>query len=430
MGVPLRPALLACVLATFAPAPGQTLEILQVSLEGGRTDYLEVEANVDYTLNCEYRTPYDDPVKEVLWMRFGKPFYKWGGSGSPTVLDTDFLGVVNTSPDTDPHNVHFIAPVHYNLDGIYVCQVFTNAATANASYNLHVVDGGSWPTVMTVEALSKIMSENDTATASDSSSGGDGAEDGDNIDQNKYEVDQTGGDDTEVAFENKDCTLVWSLSTPAIYPRPNVTCGHYSFDHEDVVERLPAGLTLHKYPNGSWTASFTDTHVQVSSLPKNHRLGCSIRIPDTSFKMVVRAEDDLWVDSLIDTGGCSGIHDLQERGLIVEMRDATYTCRGDVLPASRSGPAVATISCPEGYAAIFPDQPKKTWIGSLELSCAENDVGWRRYTPEETMRLGDLVNPDSLPICVRGHSGAASHSGSLCSLTVAVTLVLGWLLHV
>ncbi|MPC83987.1 hypothetical protein E2C01_078711 [Portunus trituberculatus] len=55
------------------------------------------------------------------------------------VLDTDFLGVVNTSPDTDPHNVHFIAPVHYNLDGIYVCQVFTNAATANASYNLHVV---------------------------------------------------------------------------------------------------------------------------------------------------------------------------------------------------------------------------------------------------------------------------------------------------
>ncbi|MPC77354.1 hypothetical protein E2C01_071806 [Portunus trituberculatus] len=43
-------------------------------------------------------------------------------------------------------------------------------------------------------------------------------------------------------------------------------------------------------------AATPDPH--VSSLPKNHRLGCSIRIPDTSFKMVVRAEDDLWVDSL------------------------------------------------------------------------------------------------------------------------------------
>ena len=75
---------------------------------------------------------------------------------------------------------------------------------------------------------------------------------------------QAGNEDIEVAFEDKECTLVWSLSTPAIYPRPNVTCGHYSFDHEDVVQRLPAGLTLHKFPNGSWTASFSDTHVQVS----------------------------------------------------------------------------------------------------------------------------------------------------------------------
>ncbi|XP_063861730.1 uncharacterized protein LOC135101558 [Scylla paramamosain] len=430
MGVPLRPALLACVLAALVPAPGLMLDILEVSLEGGSTDYLEVGANVDYSLSCEYRTPYDDPVKEVLWTRFGKPFYKWAGTGSPTVLDIAFLGLVNSSPEKDPQNVHFIAPLHYNLAGTYMCQVFTNKATTNASYTLRIVDAGSWPIVMTVEALGKIMSENDTDTASGSSDGGDGAGDSGDIDQNKYEVNQTIGNDIDVGFEDKDCTLVWSLSTPAIYPRPNVTCGHYSFDHEDVVQRLPAGLTLHKYPNGSWTASFSNTHIQVSSLPKSHRLGCSIRIPNTSYKMVVRPQDDLWVESLIDTGGCSGLQDVQERGLIVEMRDATYTCRGDVLPASRSGPAVATISCPESYTAIFPDNPRKTWGGSLELSCAENDVGWRRYTPEETMRLGDLMNPDSLPICVRGHSGAASHSGNLCSITLAVTLVLGWLFHV
>ncbi|KAG0693863.1 hypothetical protein GWK47_027338 [Chionoecetes opilio] len=427
MGLPRGAALLACLLAALAPRPGLALEILQVSLEGGTDAYLEVGARVDYALNCDYRTPYDDPVKEVLWARFGRPLYKWIATGSPTVLDSAFLGLVDTAPAQDPHNLHFKAPLHYTLAGTYVCQVFTAAASANASYTLSVVDGGSWPVTMTVQALSKVKQEDASANSSSSSDG--------NVsggrDQDKYEADQLGGNDgdTEVAFENEDCTLVWSLSTPAIYPRPNVTCGHYSFDHEDVVQRLPAGLTLHKYPNGSWTAAFDRTHIQVSSLPKNHRLGCSIRIPRTSYKKVIRPQDDLWVESLIDTGGCPGFEHAREMGVIVEIKEATYTCRGDVLPADRTGFALASLSCPEGHAAVFPNDPQGSWDDGLELSCAENDIGWRKYNPDEPGRLGDLVDPASLPVCVLGASGAAHNGGRLCSLTLAVTLVLCWLLR-
>lgn len=69
--------------------------------------------------------------------------------------------------------------------------------------------------------------------------------------------------DTEVEFASPECTLAWSMSTPAVFPRPNITCGYYSFDHDDVMHHLPAGLTLHKFRNDSWQASFQDIHIQV-----------------------------------------------------------------------------------------------------------------------------------------------------------------------
>lgn len=422
MGVPLGPApLFACVLAALLlPRAGWSLEIQQISLDGGAEKFMEVGAKVPYVLNCDFRTPYDDPVKEVMWTRYGKPFYKWMANGNPTVLDANFLGMLDTDPPKDPHNLHFKPPLHYQLGGNYDCYVYTAAASVNASYYLRVIDADSGPYNVSVESLGKIKKEE--AEANSTSDGASA--------QNQYQVSPSDDDsDTDVSFANEDCTLVWSLSTPPIYPRPNVTCGHYSFDHQDVVQRLPAGLTLHKYPNGSWTASFYRTHVQVASLPKNHRLGCSIRIPNTTYKKVVRAPDDLWVESLIDTGGCPGLLDIQEGGVIVDITDGSYTCRGDVLPADRTGRALASLSCPDGHRAMFAENQKGSWNGGLELSCVENDLGWRHYYPDNPTRLGDLVDPTTLPVCVPGVSGAEALAGSVWSLTLAVTLALGWLVR-
>ena len=61
-----------------------------------------------------------------------------------------------------------------------------------------------------------------------------------------------------------DCILVWDFKSPAIYPRPNVTCGYYSYDLDDIKTPLPAGLSLHQEMNGSWVAMFQHTQVQVN----------------------------------------------------------------------------------------------------------------------------------------------------------------------
>lgn len=91
------------------------------------------------------------------------------------------------------------------------------------------------------------------------------SEEGDEVpsaDDVKYITDYE-DEETEVHFENAKCTLVWSFRTPAIFPRPNITCGYFSFLSNEVEERLPAGLTMHQFSNGSWQASFENTHVQV-----------------------------------------------------------------------------------------------------------------------------------------------------------------------
>ena len=62
---------------------------------------------------------------------------------------------------------------------------------------------------------------------------------------------------------NNDCTLVWNFKSPAIYPKPNITCGYYSYDFDDVTTHLPAGLSLHQMMNGSWQAVFDHTIVEV-----------------------------------------------------------------------------------------------------------------------------------------------------------------------
>lgn len=48
---------------------------------------------------------------------------------------------------------------------------------------------------------------------------------------------------------------------------------------------------------------------------------------------------------------------------------------------------------------MFAENQKGSWNGGLELSCVENDLGWRHYYPDNPTRLGDLVDPTTLPVC-------------------------------
>ncbi|KAK3890442.1 hypothetical protein Pcinc_005599 [Petrolisthes cinctipes] len=401
----MLPFLSMLVLATLLQS-GASMEIQEIELTGGRGEYLEVGTDANYILKCNFRTPYDDPVTMVRWLRFGIPVYTWKLHSFPSVHPL-LLGHVNTQPLLDPHQLHF-THIAYSLEGNYTCEVTTSAKVATAAYTLQVLDTSSGPYVCQVHVLSGLSNSTNTTSKNDA-----------------YQVDGR-TDDIQVEFGSAACTLVWSMSTPPVFPRPNITCGYYSFDHDDVVHNLPAGLTLHKFPNQSWQASFQDTHIQVKDIPKNHRLGCIVRIPNTSFKQVVRAEDDFLVDNLIDAGGCPNLESEEGLGLSVDMQSATFTCRGDTLPADRSGRAIANIRCPEGHSAVFQGGAVGGWDWKMSLTCAENDIGWRTI-PENTEPHGKLFDPKDLPYCM---PGTISGSGRQTYLSVSwMTSLLLLLLH-
>lgn len=397
----MAPALLLCLLATLSPSPGVALDMEGVNLKGGSGEYIEVGSGASYILSCDYRTAYDDAVLQVRWLKFGHPVYSWNLNGNPSVSDS-LLGLVNASPETEPHSLHFVS-IQYSLAGNYTCEVSTASNSVQDTYSLYVVDASSSPYETRVQVLSTI----------NNSSGA--------IIENKYEV-ETGMAEDNIVFEDADCILVWSFSTPAIFPRPNVTCGYYSFDYDDVIRRLPAGLTMHKFPNGSWQASFDSTHVEVASIPRNHRLGCSVRIPGISYRKIIKADDDFLVDTYIDSAGCPSLNLDHTPDLAVEIQDATYTCRNNVLPNDRGGTAVARLSCPEGHAAVFPDGSIEVgW--DMELSCQENDMGWRTFSSKDQPVLGKLIDLQELPYCKPGVFNIAIRGGA-DSFLISSTLLL------
>ncbi|KAG7177541.1 hypothetical protein Hamer_G008177 [Homarus americanus] len=343
---------------------------------------------------------HDDPVVEVSWLLCSLPV-SWTPKRQPFRL----LGLVNASPTDEPHNIHF-TQVEYSLAGNFTCEVSTANDVARQTYFLHVVDAFSSPYKTNVHVFEMINNSSGIK------------------EENKFQYEVDGSDPSQnVNFENAACTLVWTFSTPAIFPRPNVTCGYYSFDYDDVIHRLPAGLTMHKFDNGSWQASFDSTHIEVLSIPRSHRLGCTVRIPDTTYKKVIKADDDFFIDNLIDSTGCPSLSLIHNLGLNVEVRDATYTCRDDILPADRSGTAVASLSCPDGHAAVFPEGViKHDW--NLELSCSENDIGWRTFSSEEHSKFDKFFDLNNLPYCEPRVFGSAHevHAGSTYVLLTLLSL--------
>ncbi|KAK7075603.1 hypothetical protein SK128_027926 [Halocaridina rubra] len=188
--------------------------------------------------------------------------------------------------------------------------------------------------------------------------------------QQKYE-------DEDVSFEDPECTLVWSFQTPAIYPKPNVTCGYYSFDHDDVVHYLPAGLTLHKFMNQTWKASFQNTRVQV------RRKIVTLRCSEVHF----------------DSDGCPDVNFLgAKKGLVVSKADSHMNCRGQILPSVREGPAIVSLSCPYRQWAHFSDGTKEpNWF--MQLSCYEYEQKWRTYHVGDSNKQGEFVDLEEIPMC-------------------------------
>ncbi|XP_042893877.1 uncharacterized protein LOC122267792 [Penaeus japonicus] len=392
---------LLVLMTLLAAHPGMGVEILELTLRGGQGEYIDANSNAKYVLACSFRSGYDEPVQEVRWLRYGSPVYVWkANSHNPSVSGT-FLGLLDTYPANEPHNLHFTR-LEYSLAGNYTCEVVTQDSTARKSYDLHVVDVYPIP----FEASVGVLSEEGEAPIADDV---------------KYITDYE-DEETEIHFENAKCTLVWSFRTPAIFPRPNITCGYFSLLSNEVEERLPAGLTMHQFSNGSWQASFKKTHVQVADIPKDMRLGCTVKIPETSYNEVVMPEDDFHVDNLIDSAGCPSL-DFEDGELLVGIMDATTTCRGDYLSTTRDQPAIARLSCPPGHEAVFRNgETQRNWV--QELSCLTYEQTWRSLVSEDQPSLGEIFNVKDLPACHIVVSAGYSVASQISTLALTTMLAL------
>ncbi|XP_047473564.1 uncharacterized protein LOC125028212 [Penaeus chinensis] len=394
--------------------------IEELTLRGGQDEYIDASSNANYVLACDYRIGYDENILQVRWLRYGSPVYVWrASSNNPSgrievligredaservwgmtsirfkvdigTMSEPLLGLVDTYPTNDPHNLHFTR-LEYSLAGNYTCEVVTQDSSERASYDLHVV----------AKKATKSRAPDDVKYITD------------------YE-----DEETEVHFENAKCTLVWSFRTPAIFPRPNITCGYFSLMSNEVEERLPAGLTMHQFSNGSWQASFENTHVQVADIPKDMRLGCTVKVPKTSYKEVVMPEDDFRVDSLIDSAGCPSL-EFEDAEVLVSISDATTTCRGDYLSSTRDEPAIARLRCPPGHEAVFRNgETRRHWV--QELSCLTYEQTWRSLVNEDQPSLGEMFSAEDLPTChlvVNAGYSVASQIWTL-ALTTALALAL------
>ncbi|KAG7171235.1 hypothetical protein Hamer_G026963 [Homarus americanus] len=182
--------------------PGVGVDILDVKLQGVR--YLEVGSGV-VCAQMRLQGAHDDPVVEVSWLLCSLPV-SWTPKRQPFRL----LGLVNASPTDEPHNIHF-TQVEYSLAGNFTCEVSTANDVARQTYFLHVVDAFSSPYKTNVHVFEMINNSSGIK------------------EENKFQYEVDGSDPSQnVNFENAACTLVWTFSTPAIFPRPNVTCGYYS----------------------------------------------------------------------------------------------------------------------------------------------------------------------------------------------------------
>ncbi|KAB7497097.1 hypothetical protein Anas_03900, partial [Armadillidium nasatum] len=348
--------------------------IQSVKLVGDNNNYMNVRSSTRYELRCSYKTGFDDPVQSVRWYKNQQHVYTWNFGETIATALGDLGGRVAISGE-NLQNLKFNKNLALNLAGNYTCEVVSAKETVKSKpFPLVVLD------IHKCSYITDIPSD-DFLT----------------------DVNLLGDIPKEPHNDKEDlnCTLIWNFKSPAIFPRPNVTCGYYSYLHDDVVSSLPSGLTMQLLTNGSWQAGIEHIHVPISEIPRAERLGCAVSVPDTSYKRVVKFEDNFIIDHM----SCPS-----------EFLDPTYrldftfeggdrNCRGDMAPLSTTEPLILDMECMGGDIAVFKNGTVlASW--SAELACDATDFSWRYMMNGEMQgKVNDPAN--EIPMCLpNGNSGS------------------------
>ncbi|RXG61902.1 hypothetical protein Avbf_02774 [Armadillidium vulgare] len=144
--------------------------------------------------------------------------------------------------------------------------------------------------------------------------------------------------------EDLNCTLIWNFKSPAIFPRPNVTCGYYSYLHDDVIFFRDCTLTGSQFYSRSHTSKL-------------------------NLKIII-------IDHMIDSQGCPSEFLDPTYSLDFTFEGGDRNCRGDMAPLSTTEPLILDMECKGGDIAVFKNGTVlASW--SAELACDPTDFSWR-----------------------------------------------------
>lgn len=364
------PAVVLIFLSWFVTS-GVAVDSLTVSLEGtpGNANYLEVGTGLMYQLKCRYRAGYDDKVQRVSWFLYGREVYGYNALTNSSSATVPLIGNVNLSHSNNgaPQDMQITKAV-MDMAGVYTCVVQSTKGTVESEPILiKVINIAPGPFQTNVSILSNLIGNRTTTT-------------------NPLLTTNKPFNSTEYGppsppKPHPSCVLVWRLKTPAISPKPEVKCGYYSYVQDSISDVVSGGLQIHQLPNNSWVAEIRDTKIPVMEIPYEARLGCIVTIPNTNYRKLIKFEDGLSVDYLIDTHGCPSLEGLTDYYDVKQVvSGATPSCRGDMVPSSKVVPARAAVSCPT--TTRFRDgRMTRNW--RMELSCSFSDMKWREISVTE-----------------------------------------------
>lgn len=71
-------------------------------------------------------------------------------------------------------------------------------------------------------------------------------------------------DEYEMSASVENCTVYWNFTTPAMYPKPDITCGFWNNTANGLGEAIRGGLFYHQFVNKTWYAFMRETPLMVS----------------------------------------------------------------------------------------------------------------------------------------------------------------------
>lgn len=338
---------------------------IRLTLAGQEVPFMNLgNPDLSYVLECNYVASVEDVVNVTWTLDDYGDVYSWHPSTDTVTVHVPLLqGVEAQGP-----NIHFTTP-QPTMRGFYTCKVFHNRPE---------------------EIVNPVQ------------------------DEFQLQMYAYYHDEYEMSASVENCTVSWNFTTPAMYPKPKITCGFWNNTANDLGQAIHGGLFYHQFVNKTWYAFMRDTPVMIEDIPRGSTLYCLTEVPFVNFTREVKVLRDP-VNALlyneVDDQGCPAIP-LVDENMIIDLFECQENCRGECKQAGVS-PVVAEFKCASGYEAYWEINDTVTYHWRLRVTCNNEKHTWSSAGGQPSTTL-------ELPNCI--YSGARIATSSLMMLIFTLLL--------